>query len=61
MLSLGGNTLDLVVGQDAVTAFVQEDNEGLYRFRVFERLALRDKDRTGRILLKYQEPNRDPD
>jgi uncharacterized linocin/CFP29 family protein len=56
LLSLGGNTLDLIVGRDATTAFVQEDSEGLYRFRVFERFALRDKDRTGRIILRFQSP-----
>ncbi len=56
LLSLGGNTLDLIVGRDATTAFVQEDNEGLYRFRVFERFALRDKDRTGRVIFKFEKP-----
>jgi uncharacterized linocin/CFP29 family protein len=56
LLSLGGNTLDLIVGRDATTAFVQEDSEGLYRFRVFERIALRDKDPTGRMILKFQSP-----
>ncbi|MGC5561798.1 encapsulin [Streptomyces sp. FR-108] len=53
LASLGGNTLDFVVGRDATTAFVQEDSEGLYRFRVFERFALRDKARSSRILLKF--------
>jgi uncharacterized linocin/CFP29 family protein len=54
MVSLGGNSIDMVVGRDATTAFVQEDNEGLYRFRVFERFALRDKDPTSRILLEFE-------
>jgi uncharacterized linocin/CFP29 family protein len=54
LASLGGNTLDLIFGRDATTAFVQEDNQGLYRFRVFERFALRDKDRTGRVALLFQ-------
>jgi hypothetical protein len=45
----------MVVSRDATTAFVQEDNEGLYRFRVFERFALRDKDPTSRILLEFQQ------
>jgi uncharacterized linocin/CFP29 family protein len=54
MLSWGGNTIDLVIGRDAITAFVQEDNEGLYRFRVFERFALRDKDPSSRMLLRFQ-------
>jgi len=56
LLSLGGNTLDLVIGRDATVAFVQEDNEGLYRFRVFERFALRDKDPSGRVLLDFARP-----
>jgi len=55
MVSLGGNSIDMVVSRDATTAFVQEDNEGLYRFRVFERFALRDKDPTSRILLEFQQ------
>jgi uncharacterized linocin/CFP29 family protein len=54
LASLGGNTLDLVFGRDATAAFVQEDNQGLYRFRVFERFALRDKDRNGRVALVFQ-------
>lgn len=53
LISIGGNSLDMVIGRDATTAFVQEDNEGLYRFRVFERFALRDKDPTSRILLDF--------
>src|SRR5262249_26443676 len=44
LFSLGGNTIDLVIGRDAITAFMQEDSQGLYRFRVFERFAVRDKD-----------------
>jgi len=55
MLSWGGNSIDMVVGRDATTAFLQEDNEGLYRFRVFERFALRDKDATSRFLLRFQQ------
>jgi uncharacterized linocin/CFP29 family protein len=61
MLSWGGNTIDLVIGRDATTAFLQEDSEGLYRFRVFERFALRDKDPTSRFLLIFQPSARPPD
>ncbi len=53
LISIGGNSLDMVIGRDATTAFVQEDNEGLYRFRVFERFALRDKDPKSRVLLEF--------
>lgn len=57
LVSIGGNSLDIVIGRDATTAFVQEDNEGMYRFRVFERFALRDKDPTSRILLDFARTN----
>ena len=53
LLSTGGNSGDLVIGRDAITAFVQQDTEGLWRFRVFERFAHRDKDNTARILLTF--------
>jgi hypothetical protein len=53
LVSLGGNTMDLVVGMDAITAFLQEDTEWLYQFRVFERFTLRLKDVTGVITLDF--------
>jgi uncharacterized linocin/CFP29 family protein len=56
MLSWGGNAIDLVIGRDATTAFLQEDTQGLYRFRVFERFALRDKNPSSRFLLKFDKP-----
>lgn len=56
MVSIGGNTMDLVVGVDATTAFLQEDQTGLYRFRVFERFALRLKDDSAIVLLEFQRP-----
>jgi uncharacterized linocin/CFP29 family protein len=54
LVSLGGNTMDLVVGLDATTAFMQVDPNGHYRFRVVERLALRLKDTSGVIRLEFQ-------
>jgi uncharacterized linocin/CFP29 family protein len=54
LVSLGGNTMDLVVGLDAATAFMQQDTDGNYRFRVLERFALRLKDTTGVIRLEFQ-------
>ena len=42
-ISVGGNTLDLVMAQDATTAFDQVDSDGYYRSRVFERFAVRKK------------------
>ena len=48
--------MDLVVGMDTTTAFQQEDTEGRYRFRIYERFALRLKDPTGAIRLEFQLP-----
>jgi uncharacterized linocin/CFP29 family protein len=56
MVSLGGNSMDLVVGMDAMTAFMQDDTEGRCRFRVFERFVLRLKDNTAVIRLNFQQP-----
>jgi len=53
LTSLGGNTMDLAVGVDSVTAFTQIDSEEQYRLRVYERFALRLKDVTALILLKF--------
>ena len=54
LVSLGGNTMDLVVGMDASTAFMQQDVDGAYRFRVLERWALRLKDITAVIRLEFE-------
>ncbi len=54
LMSLGGNTVDLVIGVDVITAFTQVDSEGLYHFRVNERFALRVKDPTALVLLKFE-------
>ena len=54
LVSLGGNTMDLVVGLDATTSFMQQDPNGTYRFRVVQRFALRLKDTTGVVRLEFQ-------
>lgn len=54
LVSLGGNTMDLVVGLDATAAFMQQDTDGNYRFRVVERFALRLKDTTAVMRLEFQ-------
>jgi uncharacterized linocin/CFP29 family protein len=54
LVSLGGNTMDLVVGLDATTAFMQQDTNGSYRFRVVERFALRLKDIKAVVRLEFQ-------
>jgi uncharacterized linocin/CFP29 family protein len=52
-VALDGNTMDLVVGMDTTTAFMQVDIDGLYRFRVFERFTLRLKDRKAVVELDF--------
>jgi uncharacterized linocin/CFP29 family protein len=41
MVSLGGRTMELVVGLHATTVYTQQDLNQLWRFRVLERFALR--------------------
>ncbi len=53
LVSLGGNTMDLVVGLEPIVAFMQEDTDGNFRFRVLQRFALRVKDPTGIVILKF--------
>jgi uncharacterized linocin/CFP29 family protein len=53
LVSLGGNTMDLVVGIEPVTAFLQEDTTGNFRFRVLQRFALRVKDTTAIAILQF--------
>ena len=53
LVSLGGNTMDLVVGLEPLAAFMQEDTNGNFRFRVLERFALRVKDPTGIVILQF--------
>lgn len=54
-LSLGGNTMDLVVGMDARTEYTNQDRDGNYCFRVYERFALRCKDSTAVARLEFAE------
>jgi uncharacterized linocin/CFP29 family protein len=54
LVSLGGNSMDLVVGLDATTAFMQQDTDGNYRFRVVERFGLRLKDISAVVRLEFQ-------
>ena len=52
LVSLGGNTVDLVVGLEATTAILQENANG-FQLQVIERIALRFKDTTGVIGLVF--------
>ena len=53
LVSLGGNTMDLVMGVEPVTAFLQEATTGNYMFRVLQRFALRVKDPTAIKILQF--------
>jgi uncharacterized linocin/CFP29 family protein len=58
VVSIGGNTMDLLRGSlhpehDVVVTFEQKDVNGDYRFRVVERFALRLKDPTAVALLEF--------
>lgn len=53
MVSLGGNTMDLVVGMEPFCTYMQEGTDGNYMFRVLERFALRIKDATAIVVLQF--------
>lgn len=53
LVSVGGDTVDLVVGTDPTLAFLSIDGEDRFRFRVFERFALRVKDPGACVRLKF--------
>jgi uncharacterized linocin/CFP29 family protein len=53
LVSVGGDTMDLVVGQDAKAVFLQQDINQNWRFRVLERFALRVKDPSAIVPLAF--------
>jgi len=54
LVSVGGNAMDLVASVDPVTEFLQVDPDGTYRFKVYERFALRVKDKTAIVRFQFQ-------
>jgi uncharacterized linocin/CFP29 family protein len=52
LVSVGGDTVDLVIGADPTVAFLAIDREDRFRFRAFERFALRVKDPSACVRLK---------
>jgi uncharacterized linocin/CFP29 family protein len=54
MVSVGGNSMDLVASVDPITEFLQLDPGGNFRFKVFERFALRVKDKTAIVRLQFK-------
>ncbi len=55
LVSLGGNTMDLVVGINAKTEYLTQDKEGNYFFRVYKRFTLRLKDPSAVIRLEFDQ------
>lgn len=53
-VSLGGDSMDLVIGRPAAAEFLFEDEDGKSRFRVRSRFTLRLKDPTAVIRLDFQ-------
>jgi uncharacterized linocin/CFP29 family protein len=56
LASLGGNTMDLVIGVAPITAVMQQDTDGRWRFRVFERFALRLKLPDAVVRFEFRQP-----
>ncbi len=54
VVSLGGNSMDLVIGHPATVAFTQENPDGSFLFRILQRFALRLKDTSSVIRLEFQ-------
>lgn len=55
LVSVGGSTLELVVGRHTQLSFLQNEADGLSRFRVLERFALRVQDPTAIVKLIFQQ------
>jgi len=55
LISLGGRTVDLVIGRQATTSFMQKNPRGKYCFRVWNRFALRLKDKTAFVRFEFSE------
>lgn len=53
LVSLGGDPTTVYVAQDATTAYTQENKDGRYLFRVFERVQFVARDRTSAVNLKF--------
>jgi uncharacterized linocin/CFP29 family protein len=56
LVSLGGSPTTLHVAQEAITAFTQMDQQGAYRFRVFERVQIVAREVAAFRRLDFQNP-----
>jgi len=53
LISLGGEPTTIYLGIDATTAFTQIEPKGIYRFRVFERFQVVERDSAAFLRLKF--------
>jgi uncharacterized linocin/CFP29 family protein len=53
LVSLGGEPTTIYVGIDATTAFTQVEPNGIYRFRVFERIQFVERDPAALLRVKF--------
>jgi uncharacterized linocin/CFP29 family protein len=54
LVSLGGEPTTIYIAQDAITAYTQSDQQGIYRFRVFERVQIIARDRRVFVKLEFK-------
>jgi len=54
LVSLGGSPASIYVGRDAITAYTQEDKDGSYQFRVFERVQFVVREGAAFVSLKFE-------
>jgi uncharacterized linocin/CFP29 family protein len=54
LVSLGGEPTTVYIAQDAITAFTQQDALGTYRYRVFERVQIVNRDNRALVRLDFQ-------
>jgi hypothetical protein len=61
LVSLGGEPTSLVISQDTITGFIQQDDQtNLYRFRVFERIQLVVRDPRALLRLEFEDAGQPP-
>ena len=56
LVSVGGDTVDLVIGSDPTVAFLGIDSDDRFGFRVVERFVLRVKDPSACVVLELGDP-----
>jgi len=54
LVSLGGDPVTICIAQDIGVAFNQQDPEGNYRFRAFERVQLNVREPSALVRMEFQ-------